>query len=299
MSALSVQDRKSFEQELYLLTKSVVGNAVLATIDEAQLTAMADRFYDRDVHQCKTIARRALTCIPTVRDIDADARAFVKHMVWYTWRTALWKSGIKQAATWTYQGLSHFIEVKGQPIVIVTPTMIPLCDVIDLMAAIMPDVPVVVYGEAIGDLTRAHNEIPKNIQVIGNDIGGLECLLPVLLNGGVFCTYPDFVYEGHNTVECKMFGVPRKVSSSFVSICTKPEVKLLPLCLSYANGEFRAVAREAVQLEFSGQRMSRQDKKRCILQFIISVLEAAIAQTPDQWIALGTLAAEVTTSTMS
>jgi hypothetical protein len=114
----------------------------------------------------------------------------------------------------------------------------------------------------------------------------------------VFCTYADFVYSGHPSVEATLFSTQHRFSRGFLSVCSRPGVQLLPVLLT-RNGEgIHALIEEAVVIEApEGEAKSRLVS--CLaLQTISMLLESLIAKCPEQWLLLGTLLGEVTYDTV-
>jgi hypothetical protein len=112
----------------------------------------------------------------------------------------------------------HFAEeTAGFPTVIVTPMVLPPCDVFLCIGAALRNRNVVVYGEQY-ELPE-DSSLPPNVSLAADTKSGMSCILRTLRNGGVFCMYPDFVYAGHPPLYCEMLGQRRAFSKAFVSIC--------------------------------------------------------------------------------
>lgn len=152
--------------------------------------------------------------------------------------------------------------------------------------------PCVVFGE---DLDAASNVPSDRLEIVSGMSGAtVRRILEVLDEGGILCTYPDFVYERRAAETIRLFGMDRPVSSGFISLASRNGTMLLPLV---CNREYDAVVvhiDEPVRVENQGptEAPGRTRARAVIGQVVGELLEGLIRRAPEQWLLLPTLTFE-------
>lgn len=283
----------SLQDSLLACTADPVASALLARLPDSALPLVAEDLVGSDVFRCGTITRRALLQCGSHGTLACD---HVEHLLWCAWRTARWTCGVgeEHRESWRIEGPAHLAEVESQPTVVLAPMTLPLCEVGPLLGGLFPRRDVVLYGRGM-EGRGVDARLPLNLRFYGDGLASLRDIVAALRRGGVYCTYPDFVYTGHETLAGTLFGTPRAYSSSFISICAQPGVHILPI-RAWRCAEGRVVrVGEPLVLEVRAQQQNRGHRtllKRAVLDVLVRVLEASIAERPEQWLLLGTLAAE-------
>src|SRR5206468_931109 len=102
----------------------------------------------------------------------------------------------------------EFVEqTHGRPTVIVAPMTVAMPDALLGIRAALGARPCVVFGQDVepGDLPAA-----DRVRVApGGGPSAARHILSAVRSGAVYCTYADFVYQGHRTVTVELFGRPR------------------------------------------------------------------------------------------
>lgn len=179
-------------------------------------------------------------------------------------------------------------EVNGAPTVLVAPFQTYTSDAIAIAKIAFGERSIVFYGEEFYTLP-----LNKDVTFVGPGLSGIRTIHNVLRkNQGVFCTYPDFVYEGHATLNCLFFGTLRPFSLGFLQIAARSGYVLLPACTQIYNDEYRFILGEPMQLPRVPDRLLRESANLDrMLQWVAASLEASIAMSPEQWLLLLTLTA--------
>lgn len=281
----------SIDRSLLSLVNDEVGARVLSRLTAPDISCLADELYRKDIYRAASVARRAIALMPACHDLEALAAAHLEHTLWCSWRMAQAATGTLIESEWHAEGEECLRETRNQPTIVVAPMTMPLVDVLSFLAKFFADRRVVVYGEGLPSDGWAMRH--RDLSILGNaSVQSSRSILQMLQRGGVFCTYPDFVYSGHACVEGALFGMPRLYSSAFLSFCARPGVHVLPLLLSREVDSMRAQFYDPIVFA-SPDAAAKSGTRMLILQIVARLLEASISQKPEQWLLLGTLAAEV------
>jgi lauroyl/myristoyl acyltransferase len=277
------------ELELRTLARSSVGAPLLAQLDIEDVRSLADEYFDRDLHLCASIPRIVLPGLLGAKNCEAACREHVEHLVWCWWRTALWRAGrVRSSSHCSIQGTDNLQMTRGFPTVLLCPMSVPACEVLTAVAKACPRRQVVVYAEA-PDEFRLDRPIPKNIQLVGNAPGSMATIVRALNKSALYCTYPDFVHDGHVTVAQPMFGRLRPFSRAFASLCARPHVHLLPLWCSREPNGIVASFSPPFRFEMDDGPVDRNQVRGEILEIVAGTLESLIRRRPQHWLLLGTL----------
>jgi hypothetical protein len=265
---------------------------ILASLSESELVSAASKMFAADVYGCATVARSALALLLGARSSNTDAAAHVQHLMWCAWRTACWKTGSFENQCWRYTGMEFASGLEDKPVILITPMTMPFHDILSVLGGeIFSERTIAVYGEGLSASDFADH---PNITILGGrSIREIAVIVKTLEAGGIFCTYPDFVYSGHSFMVGRLFGQTRKFSQAFISICLMPGVHLLPVLLYRDSGELRAMVLHEPVTFGESTGVPKNLQQRLVLETVVRLLENAISIKPEQWLLLNTLVAEV------
>lgn len=291
--------RPGLAQSLRLLAGDHTGKHLLAIASTDQLSRIArqlqaDDPYGERTHLRKALARMGLTAAD-------DMAAVLEHQLWCVHREAAWACGTADtgslAKSFVIEGAEWAMQTEGHPTVLVAPMMLALADASWLLTqaipTLAPDRQVTLYGEEVVAGQAGFPEVDKRIA--GSGRAALQAILDSLSTGGVFCTYPDFVYDGHEALSVSFFGAPRPMSASFASIASRPGTMLLPVLASRAGTEGDGLLCrffEPVFIPDDGRTEDmeqRRLRRQRIAQLVARMLEDLISEQPHQWRLLPTL----------
>jgi lauroyl/myristoyl acyltransferase len=294
MIAHAHPDKWSLQESLTSLAGDAVGISVLSRLSEESLLDLAEAWYRDDLYRCGTIARNGLAAVFGRDPTDKQAVRAIEHVLWCSWRSALWSTGrLRPGSALRFEDQHHFEDTAGAPTIVISPMMLCAQDTLALILQYVDKRPVVVYGEGIATRQHSHLKMPEHVHVVGDGSRrSVSVILRTLMDGGVFCTYPDFVFEGHAVLDGYLFGCPRPYSKAFISLCSRQNVHLLPVLTRREDGGFVASFEEPVVFEFDSRPGVEQLLERSVLYAVQSLLEGLINQEPEQWLLLGTLSAE-------
>jgi lauroyl/myristoyl acyltransferase len=295
MVAYEHLDKKwSLQESLARLTHDPVGLSALSRLDEKSLLDLAEVWYGDDLYLCGTIARNGLATIFGHNPTDEQAIKATEHILWCSWRNALWNTGrLRPDPALRFENQHHADDTAGVPTIVISPMMLCTQDILALILKCYDKRPIVLYGEGIATKQYSHLKTPEHVQVIGDSsLHSISVILRTLMDGGVFCTYPDFVYEGHSVLDGYLFGCSRPYSKAFISLCARQNVHLLPVLARREGDGLVASFEEPVVFEFDSRPDVKKLVERTVLYAVQSLLEDLINQKPEQWLLLGTLSAE-------
>lgn len=275
-----------------------VGSRALASLPEAELAEIAASISAADPYRDAGRLRAALE----VTGAGAEKlAASIEHQLWCAWREARWRIGRISPESFSglidVEGPEWLEETKGCPVVLVSPMMLATFDAVqtvnELTNNVFPSRSILFYGE---NMEAARDAIPGLAGKLGSG-DGLEVLRRarrVFSENGVFCTYPDFVYEGHSAVSTQFFGAARPMSTGFVYLATRPNVHLLPCLLERRGPRLAARFFEPVVLEAPMEASSSGVDYFAMMaaQTIASMLEGLVRLRPELWLLLATLTHE-------
>ncbi|MCI4062691.1 hypothetical protein MRQ36_08945 [Micromonospora sp. R77] len=219
-------------------------------------------------------------------DSGPDAvRRVLAHQLWCAWRQARWTAGAaRPLPTTQVVGAEWLAETAGHPTVLVSPLTVPAPDALHAVAEVFGDRPLVAFGE---DTSSAELPAGVRVPVVSEGSGALRRILATLADGGVLCTYPDFVYPGRGVEPVTLFGRRRPISAGFVSLAARPGTMLLPAVL-HRRGD-RLVLRLEEPLLVGDRPADRASARAGLRQVLADVLAALISRAPEQWLLLPTL----------
>jgi len=236
---------------------------------------------------------------PAVREIwkTPDAASFIAHSIWCAHREARWllKTGNYAGADLAYHfdQPEYFIKTGGKPTIIIAPMTLGTHDAFHLMLTALSSFQsgrrVVFYGENMDHYLALY---PEHKPLFADDsIAGIKQIIETLRSGGLFLTYPDFVYQKHAVIQGQLFGLPRSFSSSFLKIVLKSSAELLPVtCLRSGDG-LQMRFYPPIAADKNDEYVVLPEFNRLQLQCLLvgKILERLIVQVPNQWRLLPTL----------
>ncbi|MET0635658.1 MAG: hypothetical protein ABWZ25_06495 [Chitinophagaceae bacterium] len=288
------QDKQDLEKTLRQYLENTSGRAWLQSLDETTIGMVADKLIRENTFGDQELLNKTIYGVwgePALHD-------FIRHTIWCAHREALHRGThpekTNQQIVFQYSGIEHLQLTIGRPTIIVSPMTICTDDAVDGILSVFkkyqPSRKIIFYGENMDSYLERH---PEHRSLFATDtISGIRQILSVLREGGVFLTYPDFVYNNHKANETQLFGRPRPISAGLLKIATHTNAILLPAVMKRIS--------HTIQLCFFGSITQTEapaptDSKlrEQVLAIVISrLLEALILQVPAQWRLLPTLSHE-------
>lgn len=283
--------RWSIHDSLFHLAKDPIASALFAVTDSATLRWVASRLVELNSYSCATTIKRSLRRVKGAFDL-ASVIDSVEHALFCAHRNMEFtERGILRS--FNYVGLDNLEVTKGSPTILVAPMCIASVDATAAIANVFSNRQVVLYGESPSPTLRALLSTKDNFRFLDKSTAPTRDILRTLGVGGVFCTLPDFVYAGHQTIEGKLFGTQRQFSKSFVRLCARDGVNLLPVFGRYIDEVSVEVEfDEPVVVQTPGLSSSDDMRIRIVLEILIQILESLILKAPQKWLLLATLVAE-------
>lgn len=282
---------KDIQTSLDNLRTEPVATLLFSRLLERDILEVADIAYDLNEYQCKYIALEALSRIlPNDASIERRAREHVRYLFLVAWRLARRTTGtLAERADWQILGRRFLDETSGQAVILLTPMMLPLLDVLEIVNISFKGRQIIFYGERL-DTTKAEalSSVFKanKLSFARMGSGGVKEILRCMNKGGVFCTYPDFVYDGHKAVAGMLFGQRRPFSRSFMKLCRRPGACILPVRIDCVNRNAEFL--EPILLDFPGD-LPRRVAERSTIDIVCRLMEELIRLSPECWLLLGTL----------
>lgn len=279
--------RDSFDVSKSRLLRDHLGKRILAMLRDPDLREIACRLEEENPYKNLDALSRALALAGAA---STNVCSVLEHHLWCAWREARWatlhlkSSDLDRALD--IEGIEWLEETRGNPTILIAPMTLCTSDTINCITLLAERVfgsrPLIFYGENMSD---------SSVQMASVEgLGVLRQIMRVLSSGGVFCTYADFVYQGHSSVPVTMFGCERPMSSGFIYLATRPLVHVLP-CLLRRRGE-RIIATFAQSFLLEGPTNSDAEQSyfvRVAGQVLAATLEGLIRRVPEQWLLLSTL----------
>jgi lauroyl/myristoyl acyltransferase len=153
--------------------------------------------------------------------------------------------------------------------------------------------PVAIYGEDLsGHGVFAQVSAVKDlggIELVDSSPSAMRRILATLAAGGVFVTYPDFVYSEHKAMSVPFLGLPWPFSRSFISLCARDGTMLLP-CYPIRTGSSITVhcERPVHVVVPQGQQADPRWSLPLAGATVARLLERMILRNPTQWALLAT-----------
>lgn len=253
------------------LQRDPVGRLLLATMDEAEV---ARRIAATDPYG----EGAALAEAGRLTGTDTAPLAWLEHRLWCAKRRALGPE--RTPLTVVLDGEEALAETEGRPTLLVPVLTLDTADAIDVLAHVVRDRPVVVFGEDVSrtDIAESSVEVAEG----DHEIRGV---LDVLDRGGIYATYGDFVYEGRGSLPVTLFGRRRPMSRGWVGLAARDGTMILPVGI-VRDGDVARVRVEEPTLVSGGGDLS------VLADYLARVMEDLIRPCPAQWLLLPTLTFE-------
>jgi hypothetical protein len=285
---------KTSQSALHALAFDPLLARLFANTKWHEVSALADWIASADPYREAAHVRRALNLISA----GTGGRAFFEHQLWCAWRQAAWTSGLAAPLPMRIEGETWLRETEGFPTLLVTPMTLATDDAMNAIARLnTTGRGCIVFGEDIDvsdALTRERIEIVGGASVTGLSREMVRRILQVLDDGGVLCTYADFVYEGRTADAIPLFGIERPVSAGFLSLAARNGTMLLPLiCLR--EGDAIVVQLDEpvrIQDDRSAGTPNPVAARALVANAVGNLLESLIRRAPEQWLLLPTLTFE-------
>lgn len=281
---------KSFQSALHALSFDPTLARLFATTPWPQVSRLGDWVAATDPYGEGQAIVRALDVASAS---GGDAHRHVEHQLWCAWRQAAWTNGLAEPLQIRAEGLEWLAETEGKPTLLVTPMTLAPGDAMNAIAQLnTARRPCVVFGEDIG---TGDDVAGDRLEVVSGMSGAtVRRILEVLAQGGVLCTYPDFVYEGRTAESIPLFDADRPVSSGFLSLAARHGTMLLPLaCFREDEGVLVHVEEPVeVQADPTLDAAGRGAARALVANAVGDLLEGLIRLAPEQWLLLPTLTFE-------
>jgi len=291
--------RPGLTQSLRRLASDQTGKHFLAMASGDLLSRIARQLqasdpYGEGTHLRAALARMGLTAAN-------DIATVLEHQLWCVHREAAWACGTADtgllAKSFTIQGAEWVTQTVGHPTILVAPMMLAMADASWILTQAIPKLApgrqVILYGEEVETGQSGFPEIDSRIA--GSGRAALQAILHSLSAGGVFCTYPDFVYDSHEALSVPFFGAPRPMSASFASIASRPGTMLLPVLTSRSRADGDGLLCRFFEPVFIADEGSTEDmeqrrfRRQRVAELVARMLEGLISEQPHQWRLLPTL----------
>lgn len=280
--------RNGFQEAKLQMLSDALGKRTLAALDAPAISAVAHAIATDDCYRERQFLARALRLTGAA---ETDVYAVIEHQLWCAWRQARWATGRisaeELASSLKVEGGEWLAETDGKPTILIAPMTLCTWDAVEAVLHIArhgcAPREIIFYGEEMGG-RRAQF-------VSGEDLSVLRRIARVLANGGMFCTYADFVYRGHAVLPVRMFGEARSMSAGFAHLLAQPDVYLLPCLLSRHGERIKAEISEPVVLE-NASESDGSSFQTLAAQVVADILVELIRRAPEQWLLLPTLSFE-------
>lgn len=292
--------RTSSAHSLRMLAADPIGRSLLALASDEIVSHIAENFAREDPYGEVAFLKAAMARLGLCG--DGNLAAVLGHQLWCAHRESAWRSNRldtgSRAPSFALQGADWVRQTVGYPTVLIVPMMLALQDVSWILTQaiheLAPSRRVTLYGEEVEAGSVGFSEVDK--RMAGSGRAALRNIMDALAAGGVYCTYPDFVFEGHEAMKVRFFGAPHPISSAFVSIASRPGTMLLPTVAHRGEGD-NLVCRffEPILVEDGGRYESVEERtwrRANVAQLVASLLEMLIAEAPQQWRLLATMSHE-------
>lgn len=284
---------RSLEETLAHAMRHPAGLQELASLNEITIQATSQLAVDEDWYGDMHLIKTAIKEVWKIK----MPYSFIAHSIWCAHREAQWllKTDKFEETNLSYHfhQPEYFIQTQNKPTIIITPMTLGTYDAIHIVLTAInrfqPQRQVVFYGEHMESYLELHPEHKKLFTQ--NTSAGIKQILQTLHSGGIFLTYPDFVYKEHAVIHGELFGIKRSFSSSFLKIALKSEVELLPVTINKINDSLHMKFYSPISADNSNDYKQLPDSIRMQLQSLLvsKILEGLIVQVPNQWRLLTTL----------
>jgi hypothetical protein len=286
------------ESDLWACLTTDDGRERLAALDDDELPQLAGDLLQRDPYGTVGLLRAAFSIVGS----PARPVAAVEHSLWCAVREARWLRGRLRhedvGEALQVEGCEHLQACMGHPTVLISPMTLGTHDALAIVRTLHArhgrGAPLACYGEGMESLVSLRPELSRLF--VGAAMAGMRRALDTLSSGGIFVTYPDFVYAGHVALPGRLFGTPRPLSAGFAGLCARPGTRLLP-CLMTRRGSrlqvrFYPAVVYADPAGLPAGAPGRNVARRVVARVTSGILEALIRERPEQWRLLATLTHE-------
>jgi hypothetical protein len=294
VSAMAYESlKRSLQTSLLHLRDDSLGGLLLCQL-ESRVDEIAQQLVQSDAYEENGALITALQKANSNADL-ASVQQHIAHRLWCESRTAQWLYDMPMRRLgYQTQDAHWYQETLGHPTILIAPMTIAQPDAMRSLLQHMQGRRIVVYGESI---EAQHYE---GIEIAGNGLSAVRRIRDVLDNNGVLCTYADFAYAHHPTLQTEIFGCPRAISAGLVSFAQRKGVHLLPLIQSINSDQTQCTSQffectilqpdDDVSAIANDEPLARAQRNAAAALLIGQLLEHSISQAPLQWQLLATLA---------
>jgi len=191
-----------------------------------------------------------------------------------------------QAPNIEIHGQAWLDETNGHPTLLVSAMTQALPDALAAIQHLAQSRKVVIYGESMS--VEAFGALAEN--AAGSGLSAVRHIHNTLRNNGVLCTYPDFVYRGHPSIEVTLFGRQHAMSSGFASLAGRHGAMLLPTMLrSEDDGNRLCIEFDEPTLIPRLTEAELSIERAHLAQSLADILASLIERNTAQWLLLPTL----------
>jgi hypothetical protein len=219
-----------------------------------------------------------------------DLLPHLEHQLWCAWREAAWNAGTADRLRITVEGRAWLAETTPHPTIVISPMTLASGDALCAISTVRGERPCIVFGERVA-IQQAER---FNVDAVDEEsVGTVRRIHHFLRHGGMFCTYPDFVYAGHTACPMELFGTVRPVASGFLAFAAMRDAMLLPVLCRRRDDEIVVQIDEPLHVQGASKRNTNRSQARAaIADAVGAVLEGQIRSSPEQWRLLATLTFE-------
>lgn len=215
-----------------------------------------------------------------------DLLPHIEHQLWCAWREAGWNIGAAEPLPITVEGRAWLGETTGHATIVISPMTLASGDALSAISTLKDERPCIVFGERVAIQQAERIGVDA---VDEESVGTVRRIRDVLGDGGMLCTYPDFVYAGHSTYPMELFGTMRPVASGFLSFASMRGAMLLPVMCRRRDDEIVVSVDEPLYVQGGERHANRSHARAVIADAIAVILEGQIRRAPEQWRLLATL----------
>jgi lauroyl/myristoyl acyltransferase len=294
--------RVDFQHTVAQLLEHDIGCRILAMATPAQLAELAEDIAATDLYNFPSVLNVAAGFLPSEHSPDRFVRRHLEHLLWAQHRRALWRSGRVRSpeslgCRFSVEGREHFEATLGQPTILITPMTLVYEDALWIAKLIGESRECVIYGEGLNQ-DDIFDQVAGVIDLSGSQVVSGAAIAPreilrVLKRGGLFLTYPDFVYDEHGVQHAQFMGMRWPFSSSFIKLCARPGTMLLPCFIEREANDLVVNLEQPVKMVLpEGEQPDPRWAQHVAAATVAQLLEEMILRNPAQWLLLSTLVAE-------
>jgi lauroyl/myristoyl acyltransferase len=271
------------------------GVSFLQSLTDERINAISNDFVKENVFGDVALLKQTVLSIWDNNTIHE----FIAHSLWCAHREAMTRAtqNTIENIAFDFIGVENLLATNNKPVIVISPMTLCTEDAIKaIMTAIekfQPNRKFICYGE---DMNNFLDRNPACYSFFADDtVSGIRKILEVLKKGGIFFTYPDFVYNTHNSFHGELFGVPRTYSAGLIKIALHSQAILLPTITKHNSEKIEITFFESIQLTLPAKDkdQSKSFHEQILTRVIGKILEALILKVPNQWRLLPTLTHEV------